>query len=162
MPQRPIMNESVPEHPGVIAFPPALYAITLAIGLGISHWFPAVFPPRLVSLPLGALALMAAGWLSVAAFQSMTNAKTAIDPSKPTMAIVTGGVFRFRRNPLYLSLALLYIGISLLLEATWALLLLLPLLVVVQVGMIQREESYLERRFGQEYLTYKARVRRWI
>lgn len=156
------MNDPISDHPGVIAFPPTLYAITLASGLGISHWLPAAFPPRLVSLPLAALALTAAAWLSVSAFQTMTTAKTAIDPSQPTTAIVSDGVFRFSRNPLYLSLTLLYIGISLLFEATWSLLLLVPLLVVVQVGVIQREEQYLERRFGDVYLTYKARVRRWI
>ncbi len=59
-------------------------------------------------------------------------------------------------------MTLLYIGISLLLNALWALLLLLPLLVMVQIGVIQREEVYLERKFGDEYLRYKAQVRRWI
>jgi protein-S-isoprenylcysteine O-methyltransferase Ste14 len=72
------------------------------------------------------------------------------------------GVFRFSRNPLYLSLTLLYIGISLLFNALWALLLLLPLLVIVQIGVIQREEVYLERKFSDEYLRYKAQVRRWL
>jgi protein-S-isoprenylcysteine O-methyltransferase Ste14 len=156
------MNEQISDNPGVIAFPPALYAGTLAIGLGISFLFPVSFLPRLVSVPIAALAIIFAGWLSSSAFRTMTRAQTAVDPAKPTTAIVSDGVFRFSRNPLYLSLTLLYISISLLLNALWALLLLLPLLVIVQIGVIQREEVYLERKFGDEYLRYKAQVRRWI
>ena len=59
-------------------------------------------------------------------------------------------------------MTLLYIGITLLFSALWALLLLLPLLVIVQIGVVKREEIYLERKFGSEYLHYKARVRRWV
>jgi protein-S-isoprenylcysteine O-methyltransferase Ste14 len=155
-------NQQTADNPGVIAFPPALYAGTLAIGLGISSLVPVSFLPRLVSLPIAVLALIGAGWLSTSAFRTMTRAQTAVDPSKPTTAIVSDGVFRFSRNPLYLSMTLLYIGISLLFSAFWALLLLLPLLVVMQIGVIAREEQYLERKFGSTYLNYKAQVRRWI
>jgi protein-S-isoprenylcysteine O-methyltransferase Ste14 len=136
--------------------------VTLAIGLGLSFMFPVSFLPLPISLPLAALAMIGAGWFSTSAFRVMNRAQTAIDPAKPATAIVSGGVFRFSRNPLYLSLTLLYIAISLLFSALWALLLLLPLLVIVQIGVIQREEIYLERKFGDEYLRYKAQVRRWI
>lgn len=156
------MNEQISDNPGVIAFPPALYAGTLLIGLVISFFFPISFLPRPIALSLAAIAMIGAGWFSTSAFRTMKRAETAIDPTKPTTAIVSDGVFRFSRNPLYLSLTLLYIGISLLSNAVWALLLLLPLLVVVQIGVIQREEVYLERKFGDEYLRYKAQVRRWI
>ena len=156
------MNEQTSDNPGVIAFPPALYAVTLLVGLGLSFIFPVSFLPRLISLPLAALAMLGVGWFSTAALRTMTRAQTAIDPAKPTTAIVSDGVFRFSRNPLYLSLTLLYIGISLLCNALWALLLLLPLLVIVQIGVIQREEVYLERKFGDEYLRYKTQVRRWL
>lgn len=57
---------------------------------------------------------------------------------------------------------MLYVGIALLFNALWALLLLLPLIVVVQNGLIKREEHYLEQKFGDEYLRYKAGVRRWL
>ena len=156
------MNEPKSDSPGVVAFPPALYAVTLAMGWGLSSFFPISFLPLSVSFPLAVVAMIVAGWFSTSAFLTMTRAKTAIDPAKPATAIVSDGVFRFSRNPLYLSLTLLYIGISLLLNAVWALLLLLPLLVVVQIGVIQREEVYLERKFGDEYLRYKTQVRRWL
>ncbi|NMF59398.1 methyltransferase family protein [Pseudanabaena yagii] len=156
------MNEQIADNPRVIAFPPALYGVTLAIGVGLSFFFPVSFLPLSISLPLAVIAMISAGWFSTSAFQTMTRAQTAIDPAKPATAIVSDGVFRFSRNPLYLSLTLLYIGISLLLNAVWAFPLLLPLLAVVQIGVIQREEVYLERKFGDEYLRYKAKVRRWL
>lgn len=156
------MNEQIADKPGVIAFPPALYGVTLAIGVGLSFFFPVRFLPLSISLPLAALAMISAGWFSTSAFRTMNRAQTAIDPEKPATAIVSDGAFRFSRNPLYLSLTLLYIGISLLLKAVWAFPILLPLLTVVQIGVIQREEVYLERKFGDEYLRYKAQVRRWL
>lgn len=66
------------------------------------------------------------------------------------------------RGGMVLMSSMLYIGISLLFNSLWALLLLLPLLLVVQIGVIQHEEVYLERKFGDEYLRYKVQVRRWI
>ena len=156
------MNEKISDNAGVIAFPPALYAVTLLIGLGLSFIFPVNFLPRVISLPLAALALIGAGWISTSAFRVMNRAQTAIDPAKPTTAIVSDGVFSLSRNPLYLSLTLLYISISLLFNAVWALLLLLPLLLIVHIGVIEREERYLARKFGDEYLRYKTQVRRWI
>ena len=156
------MNEQISDNAGVIAFPPALYAVTLLSGLGLSFFFPVSFLPHPISLLLAALAMICALWLSTSAFRAMNRAQTAVDPAKPTTAIVSDGVFSFSRNPIYLSVTLLYIGISLLFSALWALLLLLPLLVIVQIGVIQREEHYLEHKFGDEYLRYKARVRRWI
>ncbi|MCW5317086.1 DUF1295 domain-containing protein [Nostoc sp. KVJ3] len=156
------MEEDISDNPGVIAFPPALYAGTLLIGLVLSFMFPIDFLSRSVALFLGVLAIICAGLIVTSAFRTMNRAQTEVNPSRPTTAIVSDGVFRLSRNPIYLSLTLLYIGIALLLGALWALLLLFPLLVIVQIGIVQREESYLERKFGDEYLRYKARVRRWV
>ncbi|MBW4603090.1 MAG: isoprenylcysteine carboxylmethyltransferase family protein [Calothrix sp. FI2-JRJ7] len=156
------MEEKMSDNPGVIAFPPALYAGTLLIGLLLNFVFPIDFLPRSVTLLLGTLAIICAGLITISAFRAMNRAHTAINPSQPTTAIVSDGVFSLSRNPIYLSLTLLYIGIALLFSALWALLLLLPLLVIMQIGVVKREEIYLERKFGSEYLHYKTRVRRWL
>lgn len=150
------------DNPGVIAFLPALYAGILLIGLFLNFVFPIDFLPRSVTLLLGTLAIICAGLITISAFRSMNRAHTTINPSQPTTAIVSDGVFSLSRNPIYLSLTLLYIGIALLFSALWALLLLLPLLVIMQIGVVKREEIYLERKFGSEYLHYKTRVRRWL
>jgi protein-S-isoprenylcysteine O-methyltransferase Ste14 len=156
------MSEEILDNPGVIAFPPALYTGTLLVGLVLSFVFPIDFLPRSISLILGAIAIIGAGSIAISAFRAMRLAQTAVNPSQPTTAIVSDGVFSWSRNPIYLSLTLLYSAIALLLGSLWALLLLLPLLFVVQIGIVKREEIYLERKFGDEYLRYKASVRRWL
>jgi protein-S-isoprenylcysteine O-methyltransferase Ste14 len=124
--------------------------------------FPVAFLPRLIAIASGILVLVCAALIAVSAFRTMCRAQTAVNPTLPTTAIVSDGAFSFSRNPIYVSLTLLYVGISLLFNAPWGLLLLLPLIVVVQEGVIKREEHYLEQKFGDEYLRYKTSVRRWI
>ena len=92
----------------------------------------------------------------------MRSAGTPINPEEPVSKLVTGGPFCYTRNPGYLSMAMIYAGLACLANAFWAILLLPATLLVIQHGMIEREERYLERKFGEEYLRYKARVQRWI
>ena len=156
------MLEETMDNPGVIAFPPALFAGTLALGLLLHFIFPVHFLPHMIAIASGIVVLIGAALIAISAFRAMRHAQTAVNPSLPTTAIVFDGAFGFSRNPIYLSLTLLYVSISLLFNALWALLLLLPLIVVVQNGVIKREERYLEQKFGDEYLRYKASVRRWV
>jgi protein-S-isoprenylcysteine O-methyltransferase Ste14 len=81
---------------------------------------------------------------------------------KPTTALVTEGPFRYSRNPIYLALTLLYVGVALLINALWILLLIVPVLLVIRYGVIAREEAYLTRKFGDTYRQYTARVQRWL
>jgi protein-S-isoprenylcysteine O-methyltransferase Ste14 len=90
------------------------------------------------------------------------RANTSLDPRKPVSRFVTWGPYRYSRNPGYTSLTLIYVGISALVSALWPLLLLPGVLITMQRGVIEREERYLERRFGREYHEYKQRVRRWL
>jgi protein-S-isoprenylcysteine O-methyltransferase Ste14 len=92
----------------------------------------------------------------------MRRAGTNVRPDQPTLAVVTDGPFRYSRNPLYLGLTGLYVGVTLLADALWPLVLLGPLLGVVQRGVVRREERYLAAKFGAPYLAYQARVRRWL
>ena len=92
----------------------------------------------------------------------MRHAGTLANPYKPVSRMVTDGPFRYTRNPAYLSMTMVYTGIASLANALWASLLLPVALLVIQRGVIEREERYLERKFGEEYLRYKAQVRRWI
>ena len=75
---------------------------------------------------------------------------------------MTDGIYRFSRNPMYVSLAVVYLGIACWVNSLWVLLLVVPVLVVVDQGIIKREEQYLKHKFGDEYLRYKSEVRRWI
>lgn len=156
------MNNELQDNPGVIAPPPLIYAGTLAIGLLLSRAFPVKFLPRPIALILGIPCIVLASVLTRSAFQEMRRANTNIDPRQPVTTLVTEGPFRYTRNPLYSSLTLMYTGIALIANALWAMLLLPVTLLIINRGVIEREEHYLERKFGEQYLNYKASVRRWI
>ncbi|WP_192364491.1 methyltransferase family protein [Mesorhizobium mediterraneum] len=88
------------------------------------------------------------------------KAGTRPEPWQPTTAIVTSGVYRVTRNPMYVGMALVYAALALALGSLIALTLLPAAVLVIHRGVILREEQYLERKFGSEYRAYKARVRR--
>lgn len=151
--------------PGSGIPPPALFLGTLALGIALEWLWPLVWlaglSPALRHGIGGALVLAGAG-LMVASLRLFRRAGTAIPPWEPSSALVTSDVYRFSRNPIYLSLTAIYLGLAIGFGASWALLLLIPTLILLQVAVIRREEAYLERRFGAAYRHYSARVRRWI
>jgi len=91
----------------------------------------------------------------------MLRARTNIDPYKPSTALVTGGPYRFTRNPIYVAMTLLYVGAALSFRIIPALILLPVALLLLQFGVIRREERYLEAKFGDRYREYRSSVRRW-
>jgi protein-S-isoprenylcysteine O-methyltransferase Ste14 len=92
----------------------------------------------------------------------MGEADAPVRTDRPVPRLTTEGPFRYTRNPGYLGLAIIYAGIAVLRNALWAILFLPVVLYVIEREVIGREERYLERTFGEEYLAYKARVRRWV
>jgi protein-S-isoprenylcysteine O-methyltransferase Ste14 len=156
------MDEINQDIPGVLAPPPLIYLSGLAAGLLLSLAFPLSFLSITSRLILGFL-LFALGSVTIlTAFRTMTAAGTPVDPHQPVQRIVTSGPYRLSRNPIYLSLGLICLGIGFLADAAWVLILLPVVLVIIDRGVIAREERYLERKFGPAYLRYKSSVRRWI
>jgi protein-S-isoprenylcysteine O-methyltransferase Ste14 len=160
------MNETRPEEQrdiaGVVAPPPLIYLAGLAVGFGLEALLPGGSLPAAVRWGGGGALVLAGAALLVSFQTAFTRKGTAAEPWKPTTAIVTSGPYRLTRNPGYIGMALLYSGIALLADAPWALLPLPVVLVTIDRGVIVREERYLERKFGQEYLDYKRSARRWI
>lgn len=150
------------DNPGVIAPPPLIYAAALAAGLLVNRRRPIPFLPRSLARPLGLSAIAGGASILFSGLRAMRRAGTNVDPYKPATAIVTEGPYRFTRNPLYVGLTLIYTGIAALANALPAVLLLPAVLHVMRRGVIEREERYLERKFGDEYLQYKNRTRRWL
>jgi protein-S-isoprenylcysteine O-methyltransferase Ste14 len=150
------------DHAGVYFPPPLFYLAALALGLVVQHLYPVSFLPRAVNLVLAMVCIIGSVALIFWSVITFRLAKTSLITVKPTTALVTDGPFRFTRNPMYLGSALLYLGVGLWLNALWVVVMLVPLLLVIQSYVIVREERYMERKFGQEYLQYKARVRRWL
>jgi protein-S-isoprenylcysteine O-methyltransferase Ste14 len=150
------------EVPGVVAPPPLIFAGAFAAAAGAKHFVPLPSLPASPSRVLGAAIVVAGLAWGGAAVATMRGAKTNINPYKPTNAVVESGPFRYSRNPIYVAMALTYIGGSLLMRSAVPLLLLPGVLAVIDRGVIEREEAYLEDKFGDRYLAYKMRVRRWV
>jgi protein-S-isoprenylcysteine O-methyltransferase Ste14 len=147
---------------GAVAPPPLIYLGTLVLGLLLNRRFPTALLPRSIARGLG-WPLLSAGVLLLGWFEwTIRHAGTTDSPYEPVSHLVTGGPFHYTRNPAYLSLTMIYAAIATLANALWAIVLLPVALLVIQRGVIEREERYLEGKFGEEYLNYKARVRRWI
>ena len=147
--------------PNIIAPPPLLFAgpwlagflLDLAVHL---PRLPGVL--RLVGLPLTAAGVALIVWF----FVTMQRAGTPVDPRERPTTLVQAGPFRLTRNPAYVGWTFLYLGLTLLTGGRWALVLLPGVLVAVNVGVIRREERYLEEQFGADYREYLGRVRRWL
>lgn len=156
------MTQADKDIPGVIARPPLIYLGSLGLGFGLDYLWPAPVLPNPVQYVVGA-SLIALGVIILAiAVRQFRKAGTNVQTWKPTTALVTDGLYRLSRNPIYIALSLIYAGIGIAADNLWALGLLVPVLVVIRYGVIAREERYLERQFGQEYLSYKASGRRWL
>jgi protein-S-isoprenylcysteine O-methyltransferase Ste14 len=134
----------------------------LGAGLLLDALLPSVDLPAVVRWSVGALLVLGGLALMATFIGAFRRAETNVDPYKPSTAIVTDGPYGFTRNPGYLGMALVFSGIAFLAEAPWALVLLPPTMAVIDRGVIAREERYLEGKFGEEYLAYKPRVRRWL
>ena len=101
--------------------------------------------------------------VGLASVDSFRKANTTILPAgRPTTAIVARGPYRFTRNPMYLAMAFAYFGLSTVLNNAWALLFLPMVVAGIDRFVIRREERYLTQKFGEAYLRYCQRVRRWI
>ena len=156
------MGDDGRENAGVVAPPPLIYLFPLLVGLLLSRKVRAPFLPGGTTRPLG-LPLVVGGFsLGIWFLRTLRAAGTPVDPGKPVEALVTDGPYRYTRNPGYLSMAIIYAGVASLANSLPSILLLPVALRVIRRGVIEREERYLERLFGDEYLAYKARVRRWI
>ena len=92
----------------------------------------------------------------------MIKAGTNVDVRKPAKVIVTESVYSYSRNPMYLSMVILLIAFTFLANALWIAISIPFFMIIMQKGVIEREEAYLENKFGEEYIRYKNRVRRWI
>jgi protein-S-isoprenylcysteine O-methyltransferase Ste14 len=149
----------------VIARPPFLFLACLILGLVLD---------RVAPLPLDLTEIALTGWtagsvliaIGVAIFASgirnFSRAGTPVPSTRPVSTLVTTGIHGRSRNPIYVGMFLIYAGIGLAAPSPWILILTLPLAITIRYGVVAREETYLEQRFGDPYRDYKARVRRWL
>jgi protein-S-isoprenylcysteine O-methyltransferase Ste14 len=147
---------------GVSFPPPFLYVGHFLLGILLDRWIPLPALPRTPSRLLATVLLLPGLGLIFWSLWLFLRARTSPLPMRPTTAIVRSGPYRWTRNPMYLGMLLLYLGVALLFDVGWALVLAPVLVVFVGRLVIAKEERYLEASFGDEYQRYKAQVRRWI
>ena len=152
------------DHANVAIFPPLPFLLAVVVGV-LAHvlWEPfRFFPEFWIGHAAGWPLIVAAALLIAWAQRTMAGAGESSNVYKPNGAIVSTGPFAFTRNPMYLSMTLLYAGIAFLVNTAWPAVLLPAVLMLIQYGVISREERYLESKFGDVYRQYRARVRRWL
>jgi protein-S-isoprenylcysteine O-methyltransferase Ste14 len=159
------MTESAPPASAGVRFPPPfVYALGILAGWLIDRrWRWAITDHATTWRPILAAVLILA-WLALflAAATRFRRAGTSLIPNKPASAFVVSGPYRFTRNPMYVSLVALYLGVTFILNSWWPVVLLPVVLIVIQTTVIAREERYLRERFPVEYPAYCSRVRRWL
>ncbi|HLJ87284.1 MAG TPA: isoprenylcysteine carboxylmethyltransferase family protein [Candidatus Angelobacter sp.] len=148
-------------NPGLVR-PPIVYLVSLGAGVLIQLAIPLPFLPHTLGLLLGAALIAVALLLFFWSAGTFRAAGTPIQGNQPTTAIVRTGSYRLSRNPIYLAFSLFELGIAIWVNSLWLLAALAGAMAVMHYIVIPREESYLEREFGAQYLDYKAAVRRWI
>jgi protein-S-isoprenylcysteine O-methyltransferase Ste14 len=143
--------------------PLVAWILALLAGLAADQLYPLRFVPA--SVPgawVGGAIFAIAFALAIWAIVTIRKAGTRVETYKPTTTIVVNGPYRFTRNPIYLGMVLGQIGLAIAFDSLWILATLVLFYLVIRYGVVAREEAYLERKFGDVYLGYKSRVRRWL
>lgn len=157
------MNISAPSLPGIIAPPPLLYSVAFVLGATVETFCSKpIIESDYTLMFFGCFVLVVSASFARWAFVTMRALGTSANPRKQSAALSTSGPFAFSRNPIYLAMTGLYIGVAALLNSWWPLIFLIPLFILMHWGVVLREERYLLTQFGESYTSYKAAVRRWL
>ena len=152
------------DRPAAVPWPPILIGAVLAGGVLLGRLYPLAWPgmddlaARIIGYGIGAAGIALVAW----GFLTLRRAGTTIMPNQRANRLVTEGAFRFRRNPIYMGEVLIFLGLAELTHNIWFAILAPPLAIALYVLAIRLEEQHLETRFGQAYLDYKERTRRWF
>jgi protein-S-isoprenylcysteine O-methyltransferase Ste14 len=157
-------DDGSPKHAGVHYPPPLLYVAGIAAGWLMHRVRPLPITGHPSALRAALALAFGLGWLALfaPALSGFLAKRTTIIPNRPAAALVTSGIYRHTRNPMYVSLVLLYIAVTLVLDSWWPVVFLPLVIVAVDRLIIRREERYLADAFPSEYPAYCERVRRWV
>ncbi len=159
------MKISEADRSGVRLFPPLVFAVAMGMAFLIQRRFPlpvagAEYAPTLRMV--GVVFILDAIALAIWAIATFRRIGTTPNPAGGSTALALGGPYRISRNPMYLGLCVLQVGIGLAANVLWPLILLPLFVLLMRQAVIVPEERYLEAKFGEPYRAYKARVQRWI
>jgi protein-S-isoprenylcysteine O-methyltransferase Ste14 len=133
------------------------------LGFLATIWMPTkVVRPNSVAWTVGGILICCGAVLTGSALLKFRDVGTTIRPDRAASTLVIGGPYNMTRKPMYLGLALVYLGITIAGQSVWALILLPVVLAIIQRRAIDSEEAFLEKRFDANYISYKENVRRWL
>jgi protein-S-isoprenylcysteine O-methyltransferase Ste14 len=160
------MNNEISKSrgPGVYIPPPLFYVLIFIAALRIQKIIPIsdiVFHLTAIKV-LGVIFLIVAFYFLVRSLRQFFLTKNTLILIKPASSLQITGIYRITRNPMYVGLAILYLGITCFIGNWWNVILFPLLFIIVQAYIIKREERYLELEFGEQYNAYKETVRRWL
>ena len=150
------------DNPGVAVLPPLVYGAAFIVVLALRWLWPMPIFGHAMALCSGLSLIVFAVAIAIWGRRTMHAAGTNISPLRPATVVVTTGPFRFSRNPLYLALTFLYLGLTFVFNTWWGIIVLIPLLIIMHYGVVLREEDYLEQKFGETYRQYRSTVRRYL
>ena len=156
--------ENKKDSPGVYIPPPLFYILIFFASLFLQKQFfidDAPFHNPFAKI-IGAFLIATASFFLFTSLRTFLRTRNTLILIKPATSLQTGGIYRISRNPMYVGLAFLYLGISCLAGNWWNMILFPFLIIVVGAFVIGPEERYLARRFGQAYTDYKMTVHRWL
>ena len=156
------MNSEMHSVPRIKVPPPVIYMSALLIGVGLNRLWPSSLLPSFWAYTAGTVLIITSILIMPPVLLRFRRAGTPFDVRKAASALITDGPYRVSRNPTYVSLTILYVGLGVIFNNGWVLLLIVPVSLIMDLWVIRREERHLKEKFGKKYLQYKSAVRRWL
>ena len=156
------MDQDSPSRPAVAVPAPLITLLAIALGYGLNDLWPAELDPPLVLRVVGYLHNTAGGALMVWCFAIFMRKRTTIYPSRPVSALVIAGPYKYSRNPMYVALAIIHLGVTMTSGVLWYAGTFALSTWLTQRFVIAAEERYLQKRFAESYRSYCAEVPRWF
>lgn len=148
------------DNPDLPFKPPLPFVAAIVVGVGLHHWWPMASRP-VGWAPLGVTIVLLGAALVLWSLAAFRAKRTPLEPWKSSKAIVSDGPFAWSRNPVYIGLAIIQVGIGVWSDRLAVIALVVVPALLIASMVVPREEAYLRRKFGQVYEDYCSRVRRW-
>lgn len=150
------------DHADVKIPPPVLAVLHIIAAFLLQRIFPLYLPFAYIFPGIGGLFVLLGLGLSFTAVREFARAHTTLDPHGAVSTVVMSGPYQFTRNPIYLGFLCMLIGFPMLFGTWWGLIFVPVFIFLMNALVIQHEEAYLGKKFGDTYISYKSRVRRWL
>jgi len=160
--RKPTMQNNKDRGPGVKFPPPLVFIIAIILGYFLENYFSLVTLNSYLWVLIGSTGIVVSIGVLCYALYSFIKAKTHIEPWQPASSLITTGLYKFSRNPIYLMFVVLTVSIGLVLSKFWIVVFTFIAAWIIQTYVIKREEIYLEKVFADKYIKYQRSVNRWL